>query len=102
MSDNELDGEGSEVRSPHRGETRCELVAISKTEARDWTWAKGDLLEWELDEHPSADRIEDAYEFYNVLWIRWRDGVAYRQVIGRVSTEIWDSLELEEVEVKLG
>ncbi|KAK3938138.1 heterokaryon incompatibility protein 6, OR allele [Diplogelasinospora grovesii] len=102
LSDDGLDGEASEGPPSHGNDTQCELIAISKTRVRDWKWAKGVLLEWELDEHPSADRIEDAYEFYNVLWVRWRGGVAYRRGIGRVSMEIWEGLKLDELEVNLG
>ncbi|KXX75465.1 Heterokaryon incompatibility protein 6, OR allele [Madurella mycetomatis] len=102
LSDDGLDGEGSEELPLYRNETQCELIAISKTRVRDWKWAKGILLEWELDEHPSADRIEDSYEYYNVLWVCWSDSVAYRRGTGRVPMEIWDGLELEELEVNLG
>ncbi|KAK0711756.1 heterokaryon incompatibility protein-domain-containing protein [Lasiosphaeris hirsuta] len=102
LCDDGLDGEASEGLPSHHAETQCELIAISMTRVRDWNWAKGILLEWELDEHPSGDRIENTYEFYNVLWVRWQDGVAYRRGIGRVSLEIWDRLKLDELEVNLG
>ncbi|GAB1317087.1 Heterokaryon incompatibility protein-domain-containing protein [Madurella fahalii] len=102
LSDDGLNSEESEESDSHHDETRCELIAISKTRVRDWKWAKDVLLEWELDEHPSADRVEDAYEFYNALWIRWRAGVAYRSGIARVSVEVWDGLQLDELEVSLG
>lgn len=87
---------------PQHGSTDCELIAISKTRVQDWKWAKGVLLEWELDEHPSANAFDDVYEFYNVLWIRWLDGIAYRRGIGRVSKEIWKGLESEELDINLG
>ncbi|KAK3294458.1 heterokaryon incompatibility protein-domain-containing protein [Chaetomium fimeti] len=102
LSDDEVDGDALEETFSHGDETRCELIAISKTRVRDWKYAEGYLLEWELDEHPSADRIEDAYDFYNVLWVRWQDQVAYRKGIGRVSADVWDRLELDEVDVNLG
>lgn len=27
------------------------------------------------------------YEYHNVLWIEWKDGVAYRRGLGRVGKE---------------
>jgi hypothetical protein len=47
-------------------------------------------------------KVSDRYEFYNVLWIKWGNGVAYRHGIGRVLKSIWESQGLETVEVVLG
>ncbi|KAI0019651.1 heterokaryon incompatibility protein-domain-containing protein [Xylariomycetidae sp. FL0641] len=32
----------------------------------------------------------ETYEFYNVLWVEWRGGVAYRRACGRVPKHIWE------------
>lgn len=42
------------------------------------------------------------YEFYNVLWIEWKDNIAYRKGLGRVFKEVWESQDLEQVDVILG
>jgi hypothetical protein len=44
----------------------------------------------------------EVYEWYNVLWIEWKDGIAYRKGLGRVSKEAWESMDLEAVDVLLG
>lgn len=41
-------------------------------------------------------------EFYNVLWIEWIDGVAYRLAIGSVEKKFWEELDLEDVSLVLG
>ena len=42
------------------------------------------------------------YEFHDVLWVEYEDGVAYRKGIGRVPKEIWDRETLGWVDVTLG
>lgn len=42
------------------------------------------------------------WRFYNVLWVEWEDGVAYRKAVGKVWMESWDEAQAEEVDVRLG
>ncbi|KAF2122240.1 heterokaryon incompatibility protein-domain-containing protein [Lophiotrema nucula] len=42
------------------------------------------------------------YEFYNVMWIERKDGIAYRKAVGRVFKKAWERLALEEIDVVLG
>jgi hypothetical protein len=42
------------------------------------------------------------YEFYNVMWIEWTDGVAYRKDIGRVLAEFWEPMQPESIHLVLG
>lgn len=42
------------------------------------------------------------FSFYNVLWVEWEDGVAYRKAIGKVWAVHWDTTPTEEVVVLLG
>jgi len=57
------------------------------------------LDELSLSEHP---KVSDVYEYYNVLWIKWGNGVAYRHGLGRVLKSVWEAQGLETVEVVLG
>ena len=80
----------------------CELVAISagfaaenaeNDEQADW------IPEWNYAKRP---RLGDHYTFYHVLWIEWRDGIAYRRGLGRVVGGVWGRLPKDEVEILLG
>jgi len=42
------------------------------------------------------------YEFYNVFWIKWENGIAYRKGIGRVEKDIWEGQPLHWIDVALG
>lgn len=44
----------------------------------------------------------DINEFYNVLWVEWVDGVAYRKGVGKVWKGAWESLEREDIDLVLG
>lgn len=64
----------------------CDLVAISR--GNDFV-------------HPMEPEKE-IYTLYNVLWVEWEDGIAYRRGVGRVKREIWESMELEDIDLVLG
>ena len=74
-----------------------ELVAISRGYALHRVSCPG-LDEFDLGERP---RDSDRYEYYNVLWIKWDNGVACRHGLGRVLKSIWESQSLEIVDVVL-
>ena len=42
------------------------------------------------------------YEFYNVLWVEWEDGVAYRKGLGRVMKSVWEAEATKRIDVTLG
>lgn len=70
----------------------CELVAISETKlARSHCkWMdKGDSAD------DPADESAGLVSVYNVLWIEWEEGIAYRKDIGMVSKKAWDALKPE-------
>lgn len=71
---------------PDKAGYPCELVAISKGH---------DSV------HPMEPEKEE-YTLYNVLWVKWDDGIAYRRGVGRVERETWESMELEDVDLVLG
>lgn len=41
-------------------------------------------------------------QFYNVLWIEWVDGVAYRKGVGEVKRHLWERQTREPIELILG
>ena len=41
-------------------------------------------------------------KFYNVLFIEWKEGVAYRKGLGRVSKEAWERQATEWIDLTLG
>jgi hypothetical protein len=63
-----------ETGIPERGRT-CELIAMSFTTAHSH---KGYFANEALQEWGKVAEIRDKskYEFYNVLWIEWNNGVA--------------------------
>ncbi|KAF2655110.1 HET-domain-containing protein [Lophiostoma macrostomum CBS 122681] len=67
----------------------CEIVAISHNVS-----LSGRSIPFETGKEPVTE--------YNVLWIVWEEGVAFRRGIGQVSKQEWDSLELNEVDLVLG
>lgn len=73
-------------RQPDEAGYPCEVVAISK----------GNDSVYPLEPE------KETYTFYNVLWIKWEHGIAYRRGVGRVKRETWESMELENVDLILG
>jgi hypothetical protein len=78
----------------------CELVTISQ----GYFYEKWKLSLFEIDEwkHKERPRESEKYEFYNVLWVEWQDGIAYRKACGRVMKSAWECQELEWVDLVLG
>lgn len=75
----------------------CELIAISMCSAEN-PHEQVALQE----EHFTKTEMEGRYEFYNVLFIEWKDGIAYRKALGRVSKIAWEAADKESVDVILG
>ena len=76
---------------------KCEVVVVSAEVAKRQHFS----VFRELDCCDALKPLE-VYEFYNVLWIEWQDGIAYRKGIGRVWKEVWDRQASEKVDVVLG
>ena len=82
----------------------CELVAISVGSAlrRD---EDGEYSSYQaFDEMFRKTELSDIdkYEFYNVLWIERKRGVAYRKAMGRIWAPVWKRQDLKDVEILLG
>lgn len=54
------------------------------------------------DRKPCSLGSDWRYECYNVLWIEWEDGIAYRVALGRIFKDYWDKAEKEKIDVRLG
>jgi hypothetical protein len=100
------DDEGSwaGVLRPHHvndiiGVGSVQLIAISSGRCRQHGIYMGDLEEWDMHERPKTGVW---YEFYNVLWIEWSEGIAYRKGIGRVWKDMWDRQNPKEIDITLG
>jgi hypothetical protein len=69
-------------------------------------------FEWEVErveeivpEVKHFKQIREAggvYRIYNVMWLAWEEGIAYRRGIGRVWGPVWERQELRRVDVMLG
>ncbi|KAE9369267.1 HET-domain-containing protein [Stipitochalara longipes BDJ] len=78
----------------------CELVAISRGYFYEkWAFSMYTIDEWSHKERPKS---AGKYEYYNVLWVEGRDGIAYRKACGRVMKSAWECQELEWVDLVLG
>ena len=89
----------------------CELIAISWGKIREdpseefpthfLIYADWALRAWyrNVDVEPTE---ANWFEFYNVLWIEWKDGIAYRKALGRVIKPAWERLDLDMIDVTLG
>ena len=85
-------------KTEDEGAVKVELVAISR----------GSIPNEEYQHAPNEMRYEERvkvgelYEFYNVLWVEWVGGVAYRKAHGRVDKGAWDRLDVEKIQLVLG
>jgi hypothetical protein len=70
-----------------------ELIAINQSVVYKKTFNN----ELQRYDHPFTRE-----ERMTVLWVEWKDGVAYRRAVGSVEKAAWDGLELESVDLVLG
>jgi hypothetical protein len=90
-----------QVCDENQDEDKCELVALSK--AVDWEGDNCLMYEEQLKYEERAFRYgKEPYWYYNVMWIRWKGGMAYMKSLGRVLCLYWDSATKEEVDIVLG
>ncbi|KAH7378694.1 heterokaryon incompatibility protein-domain-containing protein [Pyrenochaeta sp. MPI-SDFR-AT-0127] len=78
-----------------------ELIEISMGRVENNAAEQRSFDEWMRGSWPDGEG-EGTYEFYNVLWIEWIEGVAYRKACGRVERGVWEGIERDSVEVTLG
>ncbi|EPE31837.1 hypothetical protein GLAREA_11919 [Glarea lozoyensis ATCC 20868] len=66
---------------------------------RDWSDARREYFEERGDRHGEEGLV---CEFYNVLWVEWKDGIAYRRACGWVPKCVWEANAKGPVIVKMG
>jgi len=79
--------------------SKCELLAISMLSAAQSSLTTSKIPEMNVF---SELKSEDPAVFYNVLWVEWENGIAYRKALGRVFKDAWEKQDLEEIEIALG
>lgn len=77
-----------------------EVVAISKGFApeKEPEHELYGLTEWHAEERPKG---KETYNYYNVLWIERRGRASYRRAIGRIPEEIWEKLNIRDIDLIL-
>jgi hypothetical protein len=81
------------------GHELCELIEISAGSVEDWEIDARSFDEWYQED---CSWSQGLYEFVNVLWVKWVEGVAYRKALGRVRKDVWENEAQDEIEVVLG
>ena len=76
--------------------TRIELIAISTGSIAGNDKFCAHYIPEEHRKHGSI------WKFYNVFWIEWTNGVAYRVAVGLVDKEAWETADRELINVVLG
>jgi hypothetical protein len=83
----------------------CELVSIFRGYAyQGYPWGP---MEASIDDEERLGDVPKGskgskYEFYNVLWVEWEDGIAYRKGLGRIVGSAWEVQKLEWIDLILG
>ncbi|KAK4035023.1 HET-domain-containing protein [Parachaetomium inaequale] len=49
-----------------------------------------------------SESFVNGEDTYNVLWIEWKDGIAYRKGVGRILKSVWEAHETERIQLVLG
>lgn len=84
--------------------SECHLIAISEAEVDH----PSRLARWYYDQ--CGKTVKDAWDvhntltscFYNILWVQWENGIAYRKALGMMSKSAFDSLGPELCTFRLG
>ncbi|EFQ34118.1 heterokaryon incompatibility protein [Colletotrichum graminicola] len=85
---------------PTKSPVEVQLIAISQGFIpNNLEYGDSDFAEYTREERLKQGQ---RYEFYNVMWISWRDGIAYREGLGRVCKETWDALQASTIDIVLG
>jgi hypothetical protein len=78
-----------------------ELIELSRGTVRNQPTEEASFDEWDRPGCRRSNAV-GGYEFYNVMWIKRVEDVAYREAIGRVEKSVWEEVATEYVEMTLG
>jgi hypothetical protein len=78
------------------GDKLCEPIETSAGSVGDW---ETDTRSFDGLYREDCGWNQRLYEFFNVLWVKWVEGVAYCKAIGRVQKDVWESEARDETEV---
>ena len=84
---------------------RVGILSIDSDDDHDCIWstdAPGVPIDVVKISREDYDGETVSWSFYNVLWVKWEDGVAYRKAMGRVESDAWEGLEKEVIDLVLG
>ncbi|KAL8849155.1 MAG: hypothetical protein Q9221_005832 [Calogaya cf. arnoldii] len=87
----------SPSNGPRIGEA-CELLALSLGSTETGSADQSSVLSDDAEHHP----VTKVYEFYNVMWIEWENGIAYRKAVGTVYEDRWQMQNPKWIRVVLG
>jgi Heterokaryon incompatibility protein (HET) len=76
-----------------------ELVEVATGSRKEYHRNYSPHDEWNHHERP---RDKTCYEFYHVLCVEWKDGIAYRKGVGRVIQSAWEKTVRESINLILG
>lgn len=94
-------GEKVEVVATSRGYARKTASMIDRVD-RHFRVRCGASQSQEEKQELEDTVVVDIDEWYNVLWVEWVDGVAYRRCLGRILKDIWEAQELGPISLVLG
>lgn len=89
------------VEDSARLNQQCELVVISSYSYNESSINWPPVYSPEMRHH-QRPRSGDQYHFYNLLWIEWKNGIAYRKGLARVAKSVYDDLPKDEIDLYLG
>lgn len=81
---------------------KVQLVAISRGSIPnnlEESYGDSHISEYSKEERPRDGAF---YEFYNVMWVKWTEGIAYREGLGRVYRRMWKSSKPSVISLVLG
>ena len=78
-----------------------EIIELSRGSVRKSESERDTFDEWD---RPGFERCwaDGIYEFYNVMAVSWKNGVAYREAVGRIEKSSWDEINTRDIDIVLG
>jgi hypothetical protein len=81
-------------------EDECLVIAILHTVHIRPNWNSIEVSN--SDDSKDRSYCSGAEGFVHMMWVQWKDEIAYRRGTGRMALSIWNSLDTKEIEIVLG